>query len=251
MTKKTDSIIRDAAGFLINAAGVLPFLAIAALAAGLAIAPAIYVFQRLDAAVHQVASPAFYPLMGVSLVLCYLVYGFSLILIAPLLNFILGARLKPFNGPAVSFGCLPWYVHAALTLVVRYTFLEFITPTPYSLLYYRLMGMKIGRGVWINSTALADPSLIVLEDRVTIGGSASLMAHHAQGGNLVIQPVIIREGATIGLRAIIMGGVEVGAKSKVMAGSFVLPNTIIPPGETWGGIPARKVDMRKLREQEE
>ncbi|CAN0447478.1 unnamed protein product, partial [Phaeothamnion confervicola] len=158
-------------------------------------------------------------------------------------NIILGRLLTPWRGPQASKGALPWFVHAAMTLLPRLTFLEFICPTPYLNFYYRLMGMKIGHNVTINTVAIADPSLIELGDKVTLGGSCSLMAHYAQGGFLVIAPVKIEAGATIGLRAIIMGGVTVGAKAKVLAGSFVVPKTVIPPGETWGGIPAVKVDM--------
>lgn len=244
------SLLKSTAKTAFEMAGVVPFVAIAGLAAGLALSPAIYLFRLLQPAGRELSLSDF-PYLGLISVLSYFAYGFSLILIAPLLNFVLGARLKPFKGPAVSFGCLPWYVHASLTLVVRYTFLEFITPTPFSQLYYRLMGMKIGRDVWINSTAIADPSLIELEDRVTIGGTASIMAHHAQGGNIVIEPVKIGEGATIGMRSIIMGGVVVGRRSKVLAGSFVLPNSNIPDGETWGGIPARRLELKKLKENGE
>ena len=244
-------LIRSSAAVLFEMAGVIPFLAIAGIAAGLSIAPAVFGFDLLRPLIESVPRWAYYPLLGLSLVVCYFIYGLALILIAPLLNLILGGRLKPFKGPAVSLKCLPWYIHASLTLVVRYTFLEIITPTPFSQIYYRLMGMKIGRNVWINTSAIADPSLIEFEDRVTIGGSASIMAHHAQGGNIVVEPVKICHGATIGMRAIIMGGVEVGPKAKVLAGSFVLPNSKIPAGETWGGIPARKLDLKKLREVEE
>ena len=243
--------IKSSAAILFEMAGVVPFLAIAGIAAGLSIAPAIYVYDLLRPLIEPAPRWAYYPVLGLSLVLCYFVYGSVLILVAPLLNFILGGRLKPFKGAAVSLKCIPWYIHASLTLIVRYTFLEIITPTPFSQLYYRLMGMKIGRDVWINTSAIADPSLIEFEDRVTIGGSASIMAHHAQGGNIVVEPVKICRGATIGMRSIIMGGVEVGPKAKVLAGSFVLPNSKIPAGETWGGIPARKLDLKKLREIEE
>jgi acetyltransferase-like isoleucine patch superfamily enzyme len=111
------------------------------------------------------------------------------------------------------------------------------------------MGMKIGHGVAVNSSAICDPSMIELGDQVMIGGSASIMAHYAQGSYMVIAPVRIGKKATIGMRAIIMGGVEVGDGAKVLANSFVLPNTKIPDGETWGGIPAVKVDLVKTREQ--
>lgn len=223
--------------------GPLPFLALAILCAGLALGVAAFVFQYLHAYIADVMSWWRFPLLGIVIAASYFGYGLSLLIIAPALNFVLGGRLKPYRGPAVSLTAMRWYVHCTMTLVVRYSFLEFVTPSAFSLLYYRLMGMKIGRNVAINSTAIADPSLIEMEDNVTIGGSASVLAHYAQGGYLVIAPVKIRKGATIGLRAVVMGGVEIGEKAKVLASSFVLPNTKIPPGETWAGIPAQRIEL--------
>ena len=226
--------------------GPLPFIALAIAAAGLSLGTAVWLFDEILAPMLVTLSSAWrYPLTGLALASSYFAYGLTLLLVAPLLNLLLGGRLQPYRGSAVSLMALRWYVHCTLTLVVRYSFLEFVTPSPFAQLYYRLMGMKIGRNVTINSTAIADPSLIEMADGVTIGGSASVMAHYAQGGYLVIAPVRLGSGATIGLRAIVMGGVEVGEKARVLAGSFVLPNTRIPAGETWAGIPARRVDLER------
>jgi acetyltransferase-like isoleucine patch superfamily enzyme len=226
--------------------GPLPFMALAITVAGLALGVGVFVFDYFfSAPLAAVTSWLRYPLTGLALVVSYFAYGLSLLLIAPALNFLLGGRLDPYRGSAVSLAALRWYIHATMTMVVRYSFLEFVTPSAFAQLFYRLMGMKIGRNVTINSTAIADPSLIELEDGATIGGSASVLAHYAQGGYLVIAPVKICAGATIGLRAVIMGGVEVGAKAKVLASSFVLPNTKIPPGETWAGIPARRIELER------
>jgi acetyltransferase-like isoleucine patch superfamily enzyme len=226
--------------------GPLPFIALAIAAAGLSLGTAVWLFDEILAPMLATLSSAWrYPLTGLALASSYFAYGLTLLLVAPLLNLLLGGRLQPYRGSAVSLMALRWYVHCTLTLVVRYSFLEFVTPSPFAQLYYRLMGMKIGRNVTINSTAIADPSLIEMADGVTIGGSASVMAHYAQGGYLVIAPVRLGSGATIGLRAIVMGGVEVGEKARVLAGSFVLPNTRIPAGETWAGIPARRVDLER------
>jgi acetyltransferase-like isoleucine patch superfamily enzyme len=231
---------------LLSIVGPLPFMALAITVAGLALGVGVFVFdQYFSPPLAAVTSWVRYPLTGLALALSYFVYGLSLLLIAPALNFLLGGKLDPYRGSTVSFAALRWYVHATMTLVVRYSFLEFVTPSAFGLLFYRLMGMKIGRNVTINSTAIADPSLIELGDGATIGGSASVLAHYAQGGYLVIAPVKIGAGATIGLRAVIMGGVEVGAKAKVLASSFVLPNTKIPPGETWAGIPARRIELER------
>lgn len=225
--------------------GPLPFLALAILAMGLAVGVAAAVFNALHPLVETGSTWSHYAVLGMVFAVSYFAYGLSLLLIAPAINFVLGGRLQPYRGSAVTLAALRWYVHCTMTLVVRYSFLEFVTPSPFSLLYYRLMGMKIGREVTLNSTAIADPSLIEIGDRATIGGSANILAHYAQGGFLVIAPVKIGEGATIGMRAVIMGGVEVGAKAKVLANSFVLPNTKIPDGESWAGIPAHKIELSK------
>ncbi|HTQ00211.1 MAG TPA: DapH/DapD/GlmU-related protein [Casimicrobiaceae bacterium] len=225
--------------------GPLPFLALAILTMGLAAGAGAAVFHALHPFVDGVSSWLRYPLTGVLLALGYFAYGLAILVIAPAINFVLGGRLSPYRGSAVTLAALRWYVHCTMTLVVRYSFLEFVTPSPFSQMYYRLMGMRIGREVTLNSTAIADPSLIAIGDRATIGGSANILAHYAQGGYLVIAPVKIGAGATIGMRAIVMGGVEVGEKAKVLANSFVLPNTKIPAGESWAGIPAQRIELPK------
>lgn len=226
--------------------GPLPFLALAIFAAGVSLATPVWLYDGVfSPALAGTASLWRYPLTGLALAASYFAYGLTLLLVAPTLNLLLGGRLQPYRGSAVSLMALRWYVHCTLTLVVRYSFLEFVTPSHFSQLYYRLMGMKIGRNASINSTAIADPSLIDIGDNVTIGGSASVMAHYSQGGYLVIAPVKLGAGATIGLRAIVMGGVDVGEKAKVLAGSFVLPNTRIPAGEVWAGIPAQRIKLDK------
>lgn len=229
----------------------LVFFSLAIFAAGIALGAAAWVFDQLKPATEALEPWLRYPAFGMLLGLCYYVYGMSLMLVVPVLTFPCHLLIKPYRGPAVTPAILPWYIESAFVMLVRYSFLEFVCPTVFQRLFYRLMGMKIGRNVEINSTNIVDPSLIEMEDHVTIGGSANLMAHYGQAGFLVIAPLKIRKGATIGLRATLMGGVEVGERAKVLANSFVLPGTTIPAGETWGGVPAVKLDMHDYRQRPE
>ncbi|MBU6376637.1 MAG: hypothetical protein KGQ59_11615 [Bdellovibrionales bacterium] len=226
------------------------FFSIAVVAAGISLGAAIYSFHSLTPLLSDAPTWIKFPGTGVFLAISYYVYGFALMIVSPMICLVLGGRLKPYRGPAVTPAAMGWYVQATLVMLVRYSFLEFVTPTVYQQIFYRLMGMKLGSGVYINSTAVVDPSLIEMGDHVTIGGTASIMAHYSQGGFLVISPVKIGARATIGLRAVLMGGVEVGEGAKVLANSFVLPNTKIPAGETWGGIPAAPVDLAAYRNKE-
>ena len=91
--------------------------------------------------------------------------------------------------------------------LVRYTILDLITPSPIANLYLEAMGMRIGKGVVINTTNISDPTLITIEDHVTIGGSVTMMAHYGQKGVLCIAPVLIKKGSMVGLKASIFGGV--------------------------------------------
>lgn len=172
----------------------------------------------------------------------YISYGFCMILVVPLANFLMRTRLHAWRGPYYSLATIPWYIHNGSTYLVRYTFLEFITPTPFNLMFYRLMGMKIGRGTVINSSHISDPSLIELGEKVTIGGSVTMVGHYGVGGFLILAPIKVGDRATIGLRAIVFGGVDIGAGAKVLPNSVVLPKTVIPAGETWGGVPAKRIE---------
>jgi len=225
-------------------ASLIPLYCLMGLVMGLAATPGVYWFQFLHSWSAPFATYLRYPILGMAAAQAFLLYGFSMILIIPLVNFLTVRRVKPWRGPFYSAATARWFIHNGLTYFVRYTFLELITPTPFNILFYRLMGMKIGRGVQINSSRISDPSLITMEDKVTLGGSVTLVAHYGQAGFLIIAPTILRKGCTIGLNATIMGGVEIGENAKILPGSVVLPKTQVPAGETWGGIPARKIDIR-------
>ena len=170
-------------------------------------------------------------LVGLSLGLSYLIYGFTLIFVVPIFNKLIPLRRRPWRGNWFSVQVIPWYFHNGLVQLVRYTFLDFVTPTPLNTYFYRAMGMKIGKNCIINTTNISDPCLIELEDNVTIGGSVTIFGHYGQSGILIFAPVLIKKGATIGLKASIMGDVVVGERAIVKAHEVLLPKTRVPNRE--------------------
>lgn len=225
-----ESLLRKFKGlaFILSMA---PITLICIISFGLAISPSYFIVSST----YSFTADFGYFVQGVStsmsIGLGFFVYGISLIFVVPFFNKIFFLNLKPWRGNWYSLQSLPWYYHNALVQIVRYTFLDLVTPTPLNILFYRMMGMKIGKGVMINTTNISDPCLITLEDNVTIGGSATLFGHYAQGGFLVIAPVIIKKGATVGLKASIMGDVIVGEKVTVKPHSILLPKTRLNKGD--------------------
>lgn len=167
-------------------------------------------------------------LLGLSVATTFFSYGLTLIFVVPLVNKLLPLKVKPHRASWFSLSVIPWYYHNALTYLVRYTFLDFITPTPLNKLFYQMMGMKIGKGSMINTSNISDPCLIEIGDYVTIGGSASLVAHYGQKGVLIIEKLVIKDKATIGLKASLFGDVVIGKGALVKAHEVVMPKTRIP-----------------------
>jgi acetyltransferase-like isoleucine patch superfamily enzyme len=226
---------------------LLPLAGVFTVLLGTALVPSIALFLSVTESIQDWPALAQYTAWGVSIAAGFFAYGFSLMLIIPAACFIFRAYVREFRGSYFSAEAVRWYFSNALLYLVRYSFLEFVTPTPFLNIFYKLMGMKIGDGVFINTTHVSDASMIEIGDHVTIGGSAVIVAHYAQAGYLVVAPVKICSGATIGLRAMIMGDVVVGEGARVLPNSVVMPKTRIPAGETWGGVPAVRIDLDLLR----
>jgi acetyltransferase-like isoleucine patch superfamily enzyme len=113
---------------------------------------------------------------------------------------------------------------------------------------------RIGSHVWIGPQAYFDARDLVLEDYVGWGPGAKVLGSSHTGDpidvpiittNLVIKPVVIGYGADIGVNAVILPGVRVGAHAIVGAGAVVTHD--VPDYAVVAGVPARV--MRSRRDQ--
>lgn len=209
---------------------IITFLGVALICIGclsLAASCGVYVFHKVGlSSLPQPFST------GLSIVLSYFSYGLSLIVINSAVNRILflPSLVKPFRGNVYSLETLPWFLHNALIYLVRYTFLDLITPSPLNVLFYQGMGMKVGKGVVINTTNISDACLITLGDYVVIGGSAHLLSHYSSGGYLIVSTLEIGERTTIGLKATVFGGSTIGKNCTITPHSVILPKSTIADG---------------------
>ncbi len=195
---------------------------------GVSLAPGFMLFDIIKNWSMTQPSYLAYPALGIAVAATYFSYGITLIFVVPLVNKLLPLKVKTCRTTWYSLDVIPWYYHNALTYLVRYTFLDFITPTPFNILFFKMMGMKIGKGTVINTSNISDPCLIELGDYVTIGGSATLLAHYGMKGFLIIDRLVIKNKATIGLRASLFGDVVIGEGATVAPHEVVMPKTRVP-----------------------
>ncbi len=137
--------------------------------------------------------------------------------------------------------------------------------------FYRLAGMKIGRGSSIHTRAIFyNPSGISIGKDTIIGEGATLDGrdvlkigdhvdiasevmiyngeHDVNDENFkaVFSPVIIEDYVFIGPRSIILPGVTLGKGSVIGAGAVVTKD--VKPKEVVGGVPAKVIGERKLED---
>jgi non-ribosomal peptide synthetase-like protein len=206
---------------------------------GVALSPAVALFAWAEARL---------PPAGAAIAAGYFAFGLALLVVVPVARWVTLARGTPVGRfPYFSVGAWRWASYNALTLMVRFTFVNWIRVTPFLPLYHRLMGARIGRRVQINTAVIADQNLVEIGDDTVIGGDVTLVCHSAERGRLVTAPVRIGKGVTIGLMAVVFPGCVIGDGAIVAAGSVLSKGTRVGPGEIWAGVPARRVGRTRPR----
>ena len=209
---------------------LLPLLIIYIICLGVSLAGPIWLVHSVHIILNNTNILLYCLAIGLSSASGFFLFGCTLILVVPFVNWILRVNPKPWRGPAQSLKIIPWYYHNALVMLVRYSFLDYITPTPLNILFYRLMGMKIGKGSQIGTTNITDPCLITIGENVYVGGSSHIIAHYSMKGYLILAPVVIGNNVTIGLKATILGGVEIGNDVTIKPNAVLFPKTKIKDG---------------------
>ena len=225
---------------------VLIVYALIATVLGLALTPAIWWWRVVAERTVEWSFFGRSAALAFASAVAFFIFGFALLIVVPIYNFVLPTKVRPFKGGYYTLRAAPWLLHNALFYLVRYTFLPFVTLTPFGIWFLKAMGMKIGRHAFINTEYISDPRLITIGRDAALGGSVHIFAHSGGGGHLVVAPVVIGDRATIGLAATVMGDVEVGAGATVLPHSVLLPGSRVGAGETWGGVPARLITREEM-----
>ncbi|VBB44589.1 Galactoside O-acetyltransferase [uncultured Paludibacter sp.] len=140
------------------------------------------------------------------------------------------------------------FVFRKLKNIILYRFAFFCPINNWRIKMHRWRGVNIGNNVYIGIQCAIDnayPEYIFIGDNVSIVNETTILAHsnpmlHFEGVfPSYVSPVIIKSGAWIGVKSIILPGVTVGIKSVVSAGSVVNKN--VDDYTLVAGNPAKKI----------
>lgn len=113
------------------------------------------------------------------------------------------------------------------------------------------VGMTMGKGSYIGEfgeITIAPGTKIVIGDNVRISHHVALYTSNTYPGEEETKgDIIIKDGAWICYGVYIGEGITIGRNSVVGANSVVTHD--VPDNEVWGGVPARFIKKRIIKEQ--
>lgn len=91
---------------------------------------------------------------------------------------------------------------------------------------------------------------VIHADAPAIGGVPTLVGKNALiGHKAMLHGATVEDGGFVGMGATMLDGSTVQTGAMLAAGAFLSPKKLVPTGEMWAGMPAKK--FRDLREGED
>lgn len=119
--------------------------------------------------------------------------------------------------------------------------LEPLRGTPWLPMYLRLLGCKIGRACYIDTTDITEHDLVRIGDEVALNDYAGLQTHLFEDRVMKVSGVTVKDRAVIGSYSIVLYDAEIGEDAQLGDLSVVMKGETLPPGTSWEGSPAQLV----------
>jgi non-ribosomal peptide synthetase-like protein len=110
--------------------------------------------------------------------------------------------------------------------------------TPWLPLAFNLLGSKIGRGVYLDTTDITEFDCVTIGDYSELNAFCSPQTHLFEDRVMKIDHVKIGQRVYMGPRSCVLYGAEVGDNARLGALTLVMKGENIPADSRWDGCPA-------------
>ena len=118
----------------------------------------------------------------------------------------------------------PWFANAA-------------TGTPVLNIWLRLLGAKIGHGVWCETYWLPEADLVTLGDGANVQRGCVVQTHLFHDRVMSMDEVVLENGATLGPHCVALPAAGLGEAATVGPASLVMRGDVVPAYTRWQGNP--------------
>ncbi len=206
-------VVSPGAGFVIATVGVIE--------------TALRLWDKLGAAATLLLLPVIFAAFCAAVMLA----------VVPIKWVVMG-RFRPFETPLWS--AYLWrleFVNALFEFMAVPIGLEALQGTPMLAWYLRLLGCRIGSGVFIETTGFIEFDLVDVGDRAILNRDCILQTHLYE--DRVMKGANLRIGAEceLGTNSIVLYDAEMKPGARVGALSVVMKGEEVPAGRVWVGSP--------------
>ncbi len=169
----------------------------------------------------------------------YLVTCLVAIFAVALAKWIAIGRYKPFVRPLWSN--LVWrleFVNAMYEFFAVPIGLEAFAGTPFLPAYLRLLGARIGRRVFLDTTGFLEWDLVEIGDGAALEEDCIVQTHLFEDRVLKASRLRIGNGCTVGAASVVLYDSFMEDGSRLDALSLVMKGETLPAATAWAGIPA-------------
>jgi len=171
----------------------------------------------------------------------YLFYmGIPAFLLTVLLKWVFIGKYKPKQRPMWS-----WNVWRSEAITSTYEalsipfLLEYLQGTPWLPVLMRLLGVKTGKRVFMNTTDITEFDMVTICDDAALNADCGPQTHLFEDRVMKVGSVKIGARSSVGAGTIILYDSELGNDTNIEALSLVMKGERLSPGTDWTGSPVK------------
>ena len=162
----------------------------------------------------------------------------AVILIVAAAKWAVIGRYRPVEQP--FWGAFVWrleLVNALFEFLATPIGLEVLQGTPFLPWYLRLLGARIGRRVYIDSTGFLEFDLLAIGDRSVLNKNCILQTHLFEDRVMKAAGLHIGNDCEIGTQSIVLYDAEMKDGARLGSLSLLMKGEVLPAGKVWAGSP--------------
>ena len=114
-----------------------------------------------------------------------------------------------------------------------------LTGTPFLCWYFRLLGARIGRRVYMETTDLSEFDLARIGDEAVLNADCTIQTHLFEDRVMKMSTVEIGAGCGVGAGSLVLYDTRMEPGASLGDLSLLMKGEVLPEGTAWQGIPAR------------
>ncbi len=218
--------------------------------------------QRLVIDAIRILIPNLIVATDLVLFIAFIIWGYhhlhwsSIVLLTPIVGLLLAL------GAALAVALLKWVIMGRFEPVIKPLWSRYVwwnevingayetiaapvlSPfigTPIFNAYLRLLGCKVGRLAYVETTLFSEFDLVSIGDYAALNVGVVVQNHLFEDRIMKSSHVDIKEGCTLGNMAIILYDTQMGEGSSLAPMSLLMKGETVPPDSHWAGIPTRRL----------